>query len=57
MFARKGSLQLKPHGVAAFTRTIKQDIMPLPRTQHGLQDEIAFVVPGGTEAVRVSLWD
>jgi hypothetical protein len=57
MFARKVSLQLKPHSIVAVTRTIEQDIMPLLHTQQGFQDEIAFVVPGVTEAVRVSLWD
>ena len=57
MFAREASLQLKPNSVAEFTRTIEKDIIPLLRQQPGFQDEIAFVVPGGTEAVSVSLWD
>jgi hypothetical protein len=51
------SLQLKPNSDAAFTRTIENDIMPLLRTQPGFQDEIAFVVPGGTAAVSISGWD
>jgi hypothetical protein len=29
----------------------------LLRKQKGFQDEITFVVPGGTEAVAISLWD
>ena len=57
MFARQVSLQLKPNSVAEFTRVIENDIIPLLRKQPGFQDEIAFVVPGGTEAVSVSLWD
>ena len=57
MFARTVSLQLKPNGVAEFTETIENDIIPLLRTQPGFQDEIAFVVPGGTEAVSISVWD
>ena len=57
MFARTVSLQLKPNSVAEFTATIENDIIPLLRPQPGFQDEIAFVVPGGTEAVSVSLWD
>ena len=57
MFARTVSLQLKPNSVAAFTETIENDIIPLLRKQPGFQDEIAFVVPGGTEALSVSLWD
>jgi hypothetical protein len=57
MFARKVSLQLKPNSVAEFTRAIENDIIPLLRKQPGFQDEIAFIVPGGTEALSVSLWD
>ena len=57
MFARTVSLQLKPNGIGEFTQTIENHIIPLLRKQQGFQDEIAFVVPGGTEAVSVSLWD
>ena len=56
MFARKVSLQLKPNSVTEFTQTIENDIIPLLRKQQGFQDEIAFVVPDGTEAVSVSVW-
>ena len=57
MYARTVRIQLKPHSVAAFTRTLENTIIPLLRTQPGFQDEIAFVVPDGTEAVSVSVWD
>ena len=57
MFARNVHLQLKPNCVAEFTETIEKEIIPLLRKQKGFQDEISFVVPGGTEAVAVSLWD
>lgn len=57
MFARTVRIQLKPNSVAEFTRTIENDIIPLLRKQPGFQDEIAFVVPGGTEAVSISVWD
>jgi heme-degrading monooxygenase HmoA len=57
MFAHTVSLQLKPNSVTAFTQTIENDIIPLLRKQPGFQDEIAFVVPDGTEAVSVSVWD
>ena len=57
MFARTVSLQLKPHSVAEFTAIIENNIIPLLRPQPGFQDEIAFVVPDGTEAVSVSVWD
>jgi hypothetical protein len=56
MLARTVSLQLKPNSVAEFTQIIEKDIIPLLRQQQGFQDEIAFVAPGGTEAVAISLW-
>ena len=57
MFARTVNLRLKPNRVAEFTQTIEKEIIPLLRKQKGLQDEITFLVPGGTEAVGISLWD
>ena len=57
MFARSVHLHLKPNSVAEFARTIEKEIIPLLRKQKGFQDEITFVVPGGTEAVAISLWD
>jgi hypothetical protein len=50
-------MQLKSNSVAEFTQTIEKDILPLLRKQKGFQDEITFVVPGGTEAFAISLWD
>ena len=57
MFARTVSLQLKPNSVAEFIQIIEKDIIPLLRKQPGFQDEMVFVVPGGTEAVAISVWD
>jgi heme-degrading monooxygenase HmoA len=57
MFARKVSLQMKPNSVAEFTQIIEKDIIPLLRKQPGFQDAMVFVVPGGTEAVAISVWD
>ena len=57
MFARNISFHLKPNSATEFTRTLENEIIPLLRKQKGFQDEIAFVVPGGTEAIGVSLWD
>ena len=57
MFARSVSIHLKPNSVAEFSRTIDQEIIPVLRKQKGFQDEITFVVPNGTEAVGISLWD
>ena len=57
MFTRRVSVQLKSNSIAEFTQTIEKDILPLLRKQKGFQDEITFVVPGGTEAFAISLWD
>ena len=57
MFARKVTLQLKPHSVAQFTRVFDKEIIPFLRQQDGFQDEITFFVPGKTEACGISLWD
>jgi heme-degrading monooxygenase HmoA len=50
-------MQLKSNGVVEFTERIEKDILPLLRKQQGFQDEITFVVPGGTDAFAISLWD
>jgi hypothetical protein len=57
MFARHVSMYLKPNSVAEFTRTIENEIFPLLRKQKGFKYEITFVVPNGTEALGISLWD
>ena len=57
MFARSVSIRLKTNSVAEFTRLIEKDALPLLRRQDGFQDELTFVVPGGGEAVEISLWD
>ena len=57
MFARNVSLHLKPHSVGEFSRLIEKEIIPLLRKQKGFQDEIAFVAPGGLEAIEISMWD
>jgi len=57
MFARNVSIRLKPNSVTEFTKTLENEVIPLLRKQKGFQDEITLVVPGGTEAVGLSLWD
>ena len=57
MFARSISIHLKPNTVARFTRLIETEILPLLRKQKGFRDEMTFVVPGGSKAVGISLWD
>lgn len=57
MFARSVSIRLKTNRVAEFTRLIDNAAIPVLRKQKGFQDELTFVVPGGGEAVAISLWD
>ena len=57
MFARSVSIRLKTNTVAEFTRLIENAAIPVLRKQKGFQDELTFVVPGGGEAVAISLWD
>lgn len=57
MFARTVYLHLKSNCVAQFTQTIDEKIIPMLRKQEGFQDELAFVIPNGTEAVSITLWD
>lgn len=57
MFARSISIHLKPNSIGEFTRLIETETLPLLRKQKGFRDEMTFVVPGGSEAVGISLWD
>jgi hypothetical protein len=57
MFARNVSIRLKPNSVEEFTRTLEVEVIPLLQKQQGFQDEVAFVAPGGLEAVAISFWD
>ena len=56
MFARKVSMQLKPHSVPEFTQRIEKDVLPLLQKQTGFQGEFTFVAPGETNAFGISLW-
>jgi hypothetical protein len=57
MFARSVSFHLKPGRAAEFTQLIDKNIIPMLRKQKGFQDEVAFVAPGGADAVGISMWD
>ena len=57
MFARSVSFHLKPGRATQFTQLIDKDVIPVLRKQKGFQDEIAFVAPGGADAVGISVWD
>lgn len=57
MFARLVSMRLRPNHVGEFTRTMEKEVLPLLEKQQGFQDEITLVVPDGTQAIGISLWD
>ena len=57
MFGRHVSMVLKPDCTAQFTRTVKNEIIPLLRKQKGFKDEITFIVAHGTGAIGIALWD
>ena len=57
MFARKVSMNLKPHSAAEFTQRIERDVLPLLRKQKGFHDEISFVGQGEMKAFGISLWE
>jgi hypothetical protein len=57
MFARTVRMQLKPESADAFAQLMENEVIPLLRKQDGFEDEIAFVRPGGTTAMGISLWE
>lgn len=57
MFARSISMRLKPNSVAAFNKTLENEVLPLLQKQKGFQDELVLVSSNGTDAVGISLWD
>jgi heme-degrading monooxygenase HmoA len=57
MFARNVRMQLKPNSTAQFTQTLEKEVLPVLRKQDGFQHEVAFIVPGGKEAVAISFWE
>jgi hypothetical protein len=50
-------MRLNPNSAPEFTQTFEKDVLPLLRKQNGFKDEITLVVPGGVEALGISLWD
>jgi len=57
MIARNVTMHLKPDSVSAFTQALEKQVIPLLRKQKGFTDEITFIVPGGKEAVGISIWE
>ena len=57
MFARSVYLHLKSNRLAEFMQAIDKKVVPMLRTHKGFHDELSLVVPNGTEAVSITLWD
>src|SRR5579871_5027098 len=57
MFARLVKINIKANHVTEFNDKLEHQIIPMLRKAKGFRDAIAFVVPGGTEAVAITLWD
>lgn len=56
MYARSVSMRLKATLLPELVRTIEDKVLPLLREQTGFQGQITLAVPGGAEAVAISLW-
>ena len=52
MFARTLRMELKPQSATEFSNVIEKEVLPSLRKRQGLQGEIVFVGPGGTEAIQ-----
>jgi hypothetical protein len=58
MFARSISFRLKSDtNIAAFTKLIETEALPMLRQQKGFLDEMTLCASGGRDAVGISLWD
>jgi len=57
MFARKVSIRLKKDSLAEFTKTFKQQIVPMLRKQQGFKDELVLAVAGSNDVLAISLWE
>ncbi len=57
MFARKVSIHLKKDSLTEFTKTLKQQIVPMLRKQKGFKDELVLAVPDSNDVLAISLWE
>jgi len=56
VYARTVSMSVKAGAVEAFAVLIESEIIPLLWRQEGFQDALTLIVPGGREAIGVSVW-
>jgi hypothetical protein len=57
MIARRFSIHLKPNSAREFTEIEEKEVIPVVRKLKGFRDLIALVLPSGTEAFVITLWD
>lgn len=56
MYARTVLMSVKAGAVEALTELIESEIVPLVRRLKGFQDALTLIVPGGREAIIISVW-
>ena len=49
-------MSVKAGAVEALTELIESEIVPLVRNLRGFQDALTLIVPGGREAIGISVW-
>ena len=49
-------MSVKAGAVEAFSELIESEIIPLVRHLKGFQDALTLIVPGGREAIGISVW-
>jgi hypothetical protein len=57
MFGRVTSIKLKPGSGVEFAKILEQELIPLFRKERDFLGLLAFILPDGTEALSLSLWD
>ena len=57
MFARAVSIKVKPGCEAELTRIFEREVVPRFRQERDFLGLLAFILPDGTEALSISLWD
>ena len=57
MFTRAVLINVKPGCEVELTRTFEQGVIPQFRKEKNFRGLLAFTVPGGKEALALSLWD
>ena len=56
MYVRTVPMSVKAGAFEAFTELIESEIIPLIRHLKGFQDALTLIVPGGREAIGISVW-